>query len=136
MDPQVRQKTPTEEKNYIANRQEFKLALRKKEINDIITSKRSPIQSNKGYNLSLRNKRYKYHTKRCWVCISPDHFKADCPIHREKKLIKRVNELEKRLKILEENVYIQKRTKRRERGKKRRNSRKKEKETSKTDKVA
>ena len=113
MDPQVRQKATKEEKNYITNRQEFKLALRKKEISDIITSKRSPIQSNKGYNLSLRSKRYKYHTKRCWVCVSPNHFKADCQIHREKKLIKRVNELEKRLKIMEVNVHIKGRAERR-----------------------
>ena len=88
MDPQVRQKAPKEEKNYITNRQEFKFALKKKAINDIITSKRSPNQSIKGYNFSLRSKRYKYHTKRCLVGGSPDHFKADCPIHQEKKLKK------------------------------------------------
>ena len=131
MDPQARQKAPTEEKNYITNRQEFKLALRKKAIYDIITSKRSQIQSIKGYNLSLRSKRYKYHTKRCWVCGSPDHFKVDCPIHREKKLKKLVNELEKRLKIMEVNVHIQKKNQKKRERKKRRNSRRKRKRSIK-----
>ena len=136
MAPQVRQKAPTEEKDYITNRQEFKLALRKKAINDIITSKRCPIQSIKGYNLSLRSKRYKYHTKRCWVCGSPDHFKADCPIHREKKLIKRVNELEKRLKIMEENIHTQKKNqKKRERKKKKKLKKKKKRKHQRQTKV-
>ena len=93
MDILKRQKAPIEEKeekNYLADRQAFKLALRKEKINNTLSSKRNPSQSIKGYNLSRRWKRHKYIIKRCWVCGKPDHFKAECPILLEILLIKGV----------------------------------------------
>lgn len=119
MDISKRQKAPTEEKNYLADRQAFKLALRKEKISSMISSKRNPNQSIKGYNLSMRWKRHKSIIKRCWVCGKPDHFKADCPIHMKNQLIKRVVELENKIQILEENLHTQKKNqKKREKKKK------------------
>ena len=128
MDISKRQKAPTEEKSYLADRQEFNLALRKKKISSMLSSKRNPSQSIKGYNLSMRWKRHKNIIKRCWVCGKPDHFKADCPIHKKNLLIKRVDELEKKIQILEENLHIQKKNqKKREKKKKKKILKKKKK---------
>ena len=139
MDISKRQKAPTEEKSYLADRQEFNLALRKKKISSMLSSKRNPSQSIKGYNLSMRQKRQKRHKniiKRCWVCGKPDHFKADCPIHKKNLLIKRVDELEKKIQILEENLHIQKKNqKKREKKKKKKILKKKKKKHQRFTKV-
>ena len=107
MDSLSRQEAPTEKGEYSSPWIETKLLLRKKEIEKIIWSKRTQNQSILGYNLSLgRRKRYR-RKKKCWVCGSVDHLKAECPVHRKSLLRQRVAELEARIQKLEVLINIQ-----------------------------
>ena len=107
MDSLARQEAPTEKGEYSTPRIESKLQLRKKELNKIIWSKRTPNQSILGYNLSLRRRKRYRRKKKCWVCGSVDHLKAECPVHRESRLRQRVAELEERIQNLEDFINIQ-----------------------------
>ena len=107
MDSLARQEAPTEKGEYSTPRIETKLQLRKKELNKIIWSKRTPNQSILGYNLSLRRRKRYRRKKKCWVCGSVDHLKAECPVHRESRLRQRVAELEARIQKLEVLINIQ-----------------------------
>ena len=107
MDSIARQEAPTEKGEYSSPRIETKLLLRKKVIEKIIWSKRTPNQSILGYNLSLRRRERYRRKKKCWVCGSVDHLKAECPVHRESRLRQRVAELEARIQNLEVLINIQ-----------------------------
>ena len=120
MDPK-RQNAPTVGKSYLLDRDNFKQEIRKRSLREMINNKRNPKQTINGYNLSMRWRKRKYKIKRCWVCGETDHFKADCPIHWIKQLIKRVVELEKRLQNIEESIYIQQKKQNKKMKKKKRN---------------
>ena len=107
MDSIARQEAPTEKGEYSSPRIERELLLRKKEIEKIIWSKSIPNQSILGYNLSLRRRKRYRRKKKCWVCGSVDHLKAECPVHRESPLRQRVAELKARIQNLEVLINIQ-----------------------------
>ena len=91
-----------------------------------------PHQSIKGYNLSKYNKKRKFQIKRCWACGSTNHLIADCPVHRETQLRKRVSELEDRVQELEAALLNQiNNRKKRERRKRKKLHRKKKKKHQK-----
>ena len=116
-----RQKIPTQEENI---RHEFKLALRKKKIQEALWIKRTHTQSVKGFDLHKCARRHKF-KKRCWVCGSKTHLKIDCPIHEKNKLILRVAELERIVTDLTEALQVQlKNKKKREEKKKRKKAKK------------
>ena len=123
----MRHEAPTEKKEYLTQRIKTKLHLRKELINKIIMSKRNPNQSIAGYDLSLRRRKWNKRKKKCWVCGSKDHLKAECPVHRESRLRQRVAELEERIQKLEESIQIQ-RNNRKKRDKKKREKMKKKKQ--------
>ena len=101
MDVIERQEDSTRNNSNKVSRQAFKFQQRKINIGRVIWSKRTPHQSIKGYNLSKYNKKRKFQIKRCWTCGSTNHLIADCPVHRETQLRKRVSELEDRVQELE-----------------------------------
>ncbi len=115
MDPteSKRQNIPTLEEN---QRQEFKLALRKKKIQEALWTTRTQFQSIKGYDLHKCARRHKF-KKKCWVCGSKTHLKIDCPIHEKNKLILRVAELERIVTDLTEALQVQLKNKREEKKK-------------------
>ena len=127
MDFIKRQEAPTEVKEINTQRTNFKLQLRTKSIQEIIWSKRNPSQCIRGYDHSLRRRNHKKKQKKCWVCGSPDHLKAHCPVHKQSQLSQRVTELEKRIQELEELLHIQNKMKKKRDQKKRRKIKKKKK---------
>jgi len=127
MDFTKRQEAPTERNEIFSQRTSFKLQLRTKTIQEIIWRKRNPSQSIRGYDLSLRWRKYKRKQRKCWVCGSPDHIKAYCPVHNQSQLRKRVTELEERILELEEALHIQNKNKKKREQKKRRKIKKKKK---------
>ena len=123
MDPteSKRQNIPTLEEN---QRQEFKLALRKKKIQEALWTTRTQSQSIKGYDLHKCARRHKF-KKKCWVCGSKTHLKIDCPIQEKNKLKLRVAELERKVADLTEALQIQlKNKKKREEKKKKKKAKK------------
>ena len=100
MDSKERREAPTDFKH----RTQYTLELRSKAIQKVLWSKRIPQEQNqgiKGYDLSKHCHRRKFKIKKCWDCGSTCHLRANCPIHRESQLRKRVSELERRIEELE-----------------------------------
>ena len=127
MDFTKRQEAPTERNEIFTQRTSFKLQLRTKTIQEIIWRKRNPNQSIRGYDLSLRRRKQKRKQRKCWVCGSPDHIKAYCPVHNQSQLRKLVTELEERIIELEETLHIQNKNKKKRDQRKRRKIKKKKK---------
>ena len=128
MDSNQRREAPDEHKEYVKERQSFRNQLRKKEIQKVIWSKRNPIQGIKGYDLSKCWKKRKFQKKKCWECGSTSHLIANCPVHREYLLRKRVTELERKIQELEASFLNQlDNKKKRERRKRKKEHKKKKK---------
>lgn len=128
MDSKERREAPTEDFN---QRIQYKLELRSKAIQKVLWSKRIPqVQSQgiKGYDLSKHCHRRKFKIKKCWDCGSTCHLRANCPVHRESQLRKRVSELERRIEELEA-AYLNQldNKKKRDKRKKKKSIRKKKK---------
>ena len=100
MDSKERREAPTD----FQLRTKYRLELRSKAIQKILWSKRISQEKNqgiKGYDLSKYCHKRKFKIKKFWDCGSTCHFRANCPVHRESQLRKRVSELERRIEELE-----------------------------------
>ena len=99
-----RHEDPTEKPN---DREEYKLSLRKANLERIIWRKRNPNMAIKGYDLSKYKRKKMKPKKTCWCCGSARHLISSCQIHRESLLRRRVSELERRVEELESMLTIQ-----------------------------
>lgn len=107
-------------------REEFKLNLRRRALAEVLSKKRCPYQSIKGYNLWKCWPKYYIKKKRCWECGSYSHLIAECPKYNLSRLRERVSELEQMVVQLEDVLQDQIKIKEK-RDKKRKKKKKKKK---------
>ena len=122
-----RQNTPSK---IMREKQEFRLAFRKKKIEEVIWAQRYPTNPIKGYDLTKYSRRHHF-KKRCWLCGAYNHMKVDCPLQEKNKLRARVAKLERKVSELMEALKTQMKNKEKRLKKKKKKQKKKKQRKNK-----